>query len=52
MVAIESVGSATKNCDSGIDRPGVLPFAQLTPAELVRADGTNTWYASAESTYR
>ena len=52
MTWTESEGLATKNCDSGIDRPGVGPFSHETPEELVVASGTNTLYLPAASTYR
>ena len=47
----ESVGLATKNFDSGIDRPGVAPLSHEAPDELVVAEGTKTLYEPDESTY-
>jgi len=52
IVRTESVGLATKNFDSGIDRPGVAPLSHEAPDELVLAVGTKTLYEPDESMYR
>src|SRR5262245_22069941 len=47
-----SVGRATKNSESGIERPAAAPPAQVVPTESRRSAGTNTWYWPAVSRYR
>ena len=36
----------------GMDRPGVMPVAQVMPLVSLRVDGTRTRYVPFESTYR